>query len=86
MAALVKQLKNNRKVIFDKGRIDEWCVYVVEHDGTRKAPSDEIYFSDLFKLSKKYPLNKVYKDFVIIYDKTTKNIDLPVLELRLFQS
>lgn len=79
MEKLVKRLANNRKVIFDTGKFDNWCVYVVESNGNKKAPFDETYFSELKILSKKYLLNKVYDDFVKIYRNTTKEIDQRVI-------
>ena len=81
MGKLVKQLQNNKKVTFDKGKFDDWCVYVVESDGSRKAPFDETYFRDLYTISHKYPKNKVYNDFVNIYSRTTRSIDPSVLKL-----
>ena len=79
MARLIKNLQNDRKVIFDSGKFDEWCVYVVEANGSKKAPFDETYFNDLYDISCKYPQNKVYNDFVEIYDNTTKDVDDSVL-------
>lgn len=79
MASLIKDLKNNRKVIFDAGKFDDWCVYVVEEDGSRKAPFDVDYFTDLKILSTQYTGNKVYDDFVTIYSLTTKSIDANVI-------
>ncbi|HEX7365966.1 MAG TPA: hypothetical protein VF273_02665 [Pelobium sp.] len=81
MARLVKDLQNNRSVIFDFGRFDDWCVYVVESDGRKKAPFDETYFTDLYNISLKYLPNKVYLDFVLIFEHTTKIIDQAVLTL-----
>lgn len=81
MAKLVKQLQNNRTVIFDTGKFDDWCVYVVESNGNRKAPFDETYFSDLHAISQKYDQHKVYNDFVCIYARTTELIDPSVLTL-----
>jgi len=78
---LIKELKHNRKVIFDQGKFDNWCVYVVESDGSKKAPFDNEYFSDLKNISLKYPNNKVYNDFVSIYDITTNMIEQNVLDL-----
>ncbi len=79
MAVLIKELKNNRKVIFDKGSFDNWCVYVVEANGHKQAPFDTTYFDYLQKISIDYPNGKVYDDFIIIYHLTTKNIDAEVL-------
>lgn len=81
MSRLVKNLKNNRSVIFDSGKFDEWCVYVTEANGTKKAPFDETYFSELYNISQKYEQNKVYEDFVQIFNLTTKEIQNTVLEV-----
>ncbi|MDR2652338.1 MAG: hypothetical protein LBC68_08520 [Prevotellaceae bacterium] len=76
---IVKNLQKNRKVIFDSGKFDDWCVFVVEADETKNAPLDKTYFNDLYEISSKYPKNKVYNDFVEIYKNTTKDIDAVVL-------
>ena len=76
---LIKELINNRKVIFDTGKFDDWCVYVVEANGSRNAPFDVDYFTDLKTLSTHYTGNKVYDDFVTIYSLTTKSIDANVI-------
>lgn len=81
MGTLVKSLKHNRSVIFDKGRFDHWCVYVVEANGVRKAPLDETYFNELYLIACQYPTDKVYNDFVKIYERTTKEISGHVLSL-----
>lgn len=76
---LIKNLKNNRKVVFDTGKFDDWCVYVVEENGNRKAPFDVTYFTDLKAINAKYPDNKVYHDFLKIYHPTDKTINPAVL-------
>ncbi len=81
MSTLVKLLSNNRKVIFDKGRFDNWCVYIVEKEGSRYAPTDQQYFEDLARLSRQYPDHKVYKDFLQIYTLTHKYIEASTLHL-----
>jgi transcription initiation factor IIF auxiliary subunit len=81
MAQLVKKLQNNRSVLFDKGKFDDWCVYLVESNGVKKAPFDQTYFHELYTLSLHYPMNKVYDDFILIYDQTTKSIELSVVSL-----
>jgi len=81
MERLIKNISNNSKVIFDNGKFDKWCVYVVSSNGSRIAPLDKQYFSELLEISKKYSKNKVYNDFVKIYDKTTAEIDNEVIEL-----
>ena len=75
MAILVKKLADNREIIFDRGRFDDWCVYITETDGTRQAPRDDTYFSELQVLSQRYPDRKVYDDFISVYDRTTNHAD-----------
>jgi hypothetical protein len=81
MAALVKRLRNKKQVIFDKGKFDEWCVYIIECNGEKSAPHDVTYFTYLLEISKYYPKNKVYHDFVSIYSVTSKTVDEAVLTL-----
>jgi len=81
MPSLVKKLQNDRNVVFDTGKFDNWCVYVVENNGNRIAPLDKTYFEELYNISKKYPTNKVYNDFISIYNITTKDIDSKALML-----
>jgi hypothetical protein len=81
MSRIIKQLVNKRQVIFDSGCFDDWCVYVVEENGSKKAPFDAEYFSDLKNISKHYELDKVYNDFIEIYNKTSERIEQDVLSL-----
>jgi hypothetical protein len=81
MAVLIKNLKNQRSVIFDKGKFDNWCVYVVEENGIKKAPFDVTYFTDMLNINEKYTDDKVYLDFVSIYNLTTRKIESDVLSL-----
>jgi hypothetical protein len=81
MATLIKNLRNSRKVIFDTGKFDEWCVYIVDSNGSKNAPYDTTYFTDIKRIANRYPENKIYEDFVLIYDQTTSEIDEDVLSL-----
>ncbi len=81
MERLINELRNNRKVIFDSGSFDDWCVYVVESDNLRKAPYDITYFTELKALSNQYEKDKVYNDFVSIYLLTTNTIGQNVIHL-----
>jgi len=66
---------------FDSGCFDEWCVFVTKPNGKRFAPTDTYYFSKLKILGEKYGHQKIYDDFVVIYNRTTKNIDTQVFGL-----
>lgn len=81
MKRLIKKLRNNSKVIFDKGKFDHYCVYVVLPTGEKSPPLDVTYFSDLQNISTFYEGNKIYADFVKIYDRTNDQIDKNILKL-----
>ena len=77
MSKLIKQI-GDTTISFGLGSFDEFAVYL-ETDGTRFAPRDSEYFSRLLELSDIYGAEKIYEDFVRIYDKTTKELDPSVL-------
>jgi len=78
---IIKKLKNGGEIVFDKGRFDDWCVYIVECNGNKTAPRDSLYFSILQKKASNYPENKIYHDFVRIYEQTNHELKEQVLTL-----
>jgi len=78
---IIKEIANNRKVVFAQGRFDDWCVYIIEGNGNKKAPFDIEYFRDLKNISQKYKNDKVYNDFVSIYNQTDSKINQGTLNL-----
>ncbi len=80
MSREIKRFSDGTSLEYDRGKIDSWCVYVVEENGKRHAPDDRDYFGELMKISEKYGVEKVYHDFVFIYDLTTKEIKDTVLD------
>ncbi|MEA3443402.1 MAG: hypothetical protein U9R19_01605 [Bacteroidota bacterium] len=81
MERLVKILAQNCKVVFDKGKFDHWCVYFIDGNGNKNAPYDVKYFAELKQISDYYGSDKVYNDFLEIYNLTNKEIDEAVLIL-----
>ena len=76
---IIKEFKDGSFLEYNRGSFDEWCVYYTNIEGVRKAPKDTDYFEDLYQFSKKYGIDKIYSDYVKIYDRTGKNIDKEVL-------
>jgi hypothetical protein len=81
MTKLVAKLSDGSYIEFDTGKFDNWCVYLKRQNQIKYAPKDVEYFSILKKLALKYGNQKIYTDFVRIYEATTKNIDNKVVEL-----
>lgn len=81
MPRKIYQFSNGGSIEFDKGNFDNWCVYVTKPNGERFAPKDTQYFSRFKKLGKIYGHEKIYDDFVVIYNRTTRKINPNVLQL-----
>lgn len=81
MARLIKEVAGRYVVEFDRGTFDDWCVWVRDRRGRRTAPKDERYFTILQRLGRKHGAERLYADFVRIFDLTTKEIDPKVADL-----
>jgi hypothetical protein len=80
MPTLIKIFPDGTILEFDNGSFDGWCVYVTPKDASRFAPKDVEYFAELARLGTKYGHTKLYTDFMLIFERTTKNIDRSVLD------
>ena len=81
MPQKLNSFSNGGFIEFDSGCFDGWCVFVTSPGNDRFAPNDVQYFTRLKVLGEKYGPQKVYDDFVVIYNRTTKNVDPKVFEL-----
>ncbi len=79
MGRIIKKFDDGSFFEYDNGKIDNWCVYITEPGQARKPPLDRDYFSALKLLAQNYGAERVYEDFVDIYNHTTKDIDNNVL-------
>ncbi len=80
MGKLIKLLSNGATVEFDKGKFDDWCVYISPPNAWRFAPTDVHYFTRLQLLGIKHGPDKIYQDFLAIYQLTNANLDVGILE------
>ncbi len=81
MSRLVKNIANNIFVEFDKGSFDDWCVYLTRIPLPRYAPKDTEYFLFLSQMATLYGAEKIYNDFIRIYDQTHAEVDNATLQL-----
>ena len=65
---------------FGAGRFDDWCVYYKEPGGPRHAPHDTEYFETMATLAGIYGANRVYQDFVSVYDMTGSQVSSATLQ------
>lgn len=80
MGQLIKTFSDGSFLEYDRGSFDAWCVYLTRPDVERYAPRDFQYFQRLIQYGEKYGAQKVYDDFVSIYELTTKQMEASVLD------
>lgn len=81
MPRRLNQFKNGGYIEFDYGKFDNWCVFITRSNGERFAPTDVQYFARLKKLGQKYGNRKIYDDFVVIFNRTTSEINPEIFKL-----
>ena len=80
MERLVKRISKDLEIVFDDGNFDQWCVYIKDKNG-KIPPLDTEYFDFFIELGKKYTNEKVYEDFVKIYDSVSNRVEKKVTDL-----
>jgi len=81
MPTTIRHYSDGTSVEFDKGRFDDFCVFIREKDGSRRAPLDVEYFETLLEFSTKFGAEKVYSDFIMIYEITQRQVTPETLHL-----
>jgi hypothetical protein len=79
MPEVVRVMLDGTTIEFDRGNFDSFCVYVRDPSGVRRAPTDGEYFAELHSLGLVYRPDKIYGEFVSLYDLTTEDLDVQVL-------
>ena len=73
---IAKSFSDGTALGWDKGKMDDWCVYMIDVGGSSTPPRDVDYFSELLMFADKYGHRRVYDDFVKMYDViSSKNPD-----------
>src|SRR5207247_11407946 len=79
MSKQIKHITDKSNLEYDQGAFDNWCVYLTRPNLMRHAPRDIQYFSRFQQLGKKYTNQKIYNDFVEVYNKTNSLLDAEVI-------
>lgn len=79
MGQLIKQFQDGSFLEYYRGKFDPWCVYLTKPNGCRRPPRDIDYFNDLKSFAEVYGTQKVYGDYVRVYDMTGAQVDNNVL-------
>lgn len=65
-------------VEFGRGSIDEWCVFHIGKDGSRRPPLDSDYFAALPIIAGVHGVHNLYQDFVSVYNMVRSGPDVGV--------
>lgn len=71
----IKRFEDGTVIEQGRGRFDDYCVYLTRPGQSKHAPIDEEYFSFFIEKAREYSSEKIYSDYVKIYDKTTSEIE-----------
>lgn len=74
----IKEFPDGSVLVFDKGRFDNWCVYI-KQGLKRIPPRDTEYFRRFKELSMRYGAKTIYEDYISIYSITTSELREDVL-------
>ena len=80
MGQVIKTFSDGSFLEYDRGGFDDWCVYLTNAAGSRKPPRDTDYFTQLRALADNYGADKVYGDYIQVYNMTGKKVEESVLE------
>lgn len=79
MGQRLKTFSDGSFLEYDRGKFDRWCVYLSRPDGSRRPPRDADYFDQLRQFADKYGAERIYRDYVRVYDLTGKQKEDAVL-------
>lgn len=75
MGQRIKSFVDGSYLEYDRGSFDDWCVYLTKSDGGRRPPRDVDYFNQLRLYAAKYGTNRIYGDYVRVYEFTGKTVE-----------
>lgn len=77
---IIKRFSDGSYLRYGEGKFDDWCVYMINRGKKYfRPPKDWEYFLYLKKGSEVYGRDKIYSDFVRIYDLVTNEVRKDVL-------
>lgn len=79
MGQRIKAFADGSYLEYDRGSFDDWCVYLVDRNGFRRPPKDTDYFSQLKQYADRYGADRIYGDYVRVYQLTGARVDYSAL-------
>lgn len=79
MASHIKALPGRFRIAFGRGRFDSWCVFIKRPDKQWHAPRDRQVFGFFAKQAVVFGNERIYRDFVRIFERTGSELDAVLL-------
>lgn len=80
MGQRMKSFPDGSYLEYSRGRFDQWCVYLIRSNGVRRSPRDKDYFTQLKSFADRYGVDRIYGDFVRVYDITGQDAEQAPLD------
>ncbi len=74
MGRIIKEFTDGSYLEYDRGKFDDWCVYLSRPGKGRKPPLDTEYFKQMREFAEEYDTEVLYNDFVEVYDLVKKEV------------
>lgn len=81
MGTRIATFEDGTHLEFDRGRFDDYCVFLVAPDGSKYAPTDSFYFQTLVDCISITNSGVVWECFLEVYESTGDDIDPKVIKL-----
>jgi hypothetical protein len=79
MARFIREFPDGTFIEYDTYKFDDWCVFITRPGKSRFAPTDMDLLGTIEQYAKVYGNQRLYADYVAIYDCTGKDVDGKVL-------
>ena len=81
MGKTIKTFSDGSFLEYDSGNFDGWCVYLNRPGRERIAPTDKDCFRALVDFSELYGADRLYADYVKVYEQTGAEVDLSLIHI-----
>ncbi|SFP80039.1 hypothetical protein SAMN05216343_11511 [Oscillibacter sp. PC13] len=79
MGQRIKTFLDGSFLEYAQGAFDGWCVYLTRPNKRRRPPKDTEYFQQMQQYAERYGADRIYRDYVRVYDMTGRQADSRVL-------
>jgi hypothetical protein len=79
MPELIQKFSDGSKLEYDEGKFDSWGIWLTRPGQQRYMPRDVEYFNSLQLFGGKHGSQKIYADFVDVFEHTNQDVEQATL-------